>query len=116
MNTDKKGIAELADSALDSVAGGYLQVSKWRTYATNNILPVLLQAKYSADASDQIILDNVYNTIQGTLIPGADVCAPVYNLRNEYFNSIRNGVHSASVRSTLDSALNSACGYLDANA
>lgn len=116
MNTDKKGFVELNDCALDSVAGGYLQVSKWRTYATNNILPVILQAKNSADASDQIILDTIYNTIQGTLIPGADVCVPVRNLRDTFLNSTCYGVHSASVRSTLESALNSACSYLDENA
>lgn len=114
--TNGKGIAELQDSVLEGVSGGYLQVSQWRAYATQNILPALLMQRNAADASDQGILDRVYNTIQETLVPGADVSAPIQNLRNDYYNSIRSTVHSDSVRMALDNAINMACSYLAANA
>lgn len=118
MNNEKHSqtINELQDSVLDQVSGGYLEVSKWRQYATQNILPPLILQKDTADASDKIILDKVYNTIQGTLVPGASVVAPIQNLRSEYHSSIRSGVHSASVRQTLDNAINMSCSYLDSHA
>lgn len=111
-----ENITELHESVLDQVSGGYLEVSKWRQYATQNILPPLILQKDTADASDKIILDRVYNTIQGTLVPGASVVAPIQNLRSQYFGSFRSGVHSASVRQTLDNAINMSCSYLDSHA
>lgn len=118
MNHEKKvaGITELNESVLEKVSGGYLQVSKWREYATQNILPPLILQREIADASDQRIVDRFYSTIQGTLVPGASVVAPIQNLRNEYYYSTRSTVHSASVRQTLDNAINMACSYLDAHA
>ena len=111
-----QGVTELNEGVLEKVSGGYLQVSKWREYATQNILPSLILQRDTADASDKTILDRFYSTIQGTLVPGASVVAPIKNLRSEYYNSTRSTVHSASVRQTLDNAINMACNYLDANA
>ena len=118
MNQEKSagGITELNESVLEKVSGGYLQVSKWRAYATQNILPALILQRDAADASDQRILDYFYSTIQGTLVSGAGVVAPIQNLRNNYYNSSRSTVHSASVRQAPDNAINMACSYLAANA
>lgn len=118
MNHEKNagGITELDESVLEKVSGGYLQVSKWRAYATQNILPALILQRDAADASDQRILDRFYSTIQGTLVSGASVVAPIQNLRSDYYNNSRSTVHSASVRQTLDNAINMACSYLAANA
>lgn len=118
MNQEKnaEGITELNESVLENVSGGYLQVSKWIAYATQNILPALILQRDTADASDQRILDRFYSTIQGTMVSGASVAAPIQNLRSDYYSNSRSTVHSASVRQTLDNAINMACSYLAANA
>lgn len=118
MNHEKnaEGITELNESVLEKITGGYLQVSKWRVYATENILPALLLQRNAADASDQRVLDMFYSTIQGTMVPGASVVEPIQNLRSDYYNSIRSAVHSASVLQTLDNAIIMACSFLAANA
>ena len=116
MEYAKKGFAPLNEDVMEQVTGGYLQVSQWRNYVGQSILPPLLAQYGAADASDQQVIDRVHGVIQSTMIPGAEVCSAIYGLRAEYQSSLRANVHSSAVRQTLDDAINLACDYLDTHA
>lgn len=118
MNQKKnmEGFTELSENVLEKVSGGYLQVSQWRAYASQSILPPLFSQRNTADASDQMIIDRFYSTIQSTMVPGASVVVPIQSLRSDYYTSLRSAVHSATVRQALDDAINLSCGYLAAYA
>lgn len=110
-----KAFHELDDSALAQTTGGYLQVSQWRNYAATTLVPMIVAQLNSADNIDKAILNRVYSTIQGTMVPGASVVGAIGQLSSDYYAN-RATIHSPAVRQTLDSVVSMASNYLAANA
>ena len=106
---------EMDDNALAQTVGGYLHVSQWRSYVSTTLIPMLSGQLASADAVDRVILNRVYSTLQGTMVPGASVVGAIGQLRSDYYMS-RSNIHSDAVRNVLDRVINMASNYLAANA
>lgn len=114
MNLQTRAIS-LTDDELESASGGYLQASKWREYASTQIFPVLNGLASSASANDKEIVSAVCASLQGTMIPGAAVAAPVYNLWTRYNSIYRPRLQSETVKRTMDQTLYKAKQYVDQN-
>ena len=106
---------KMEDSDLEGAVGGYLQVSRWRSYASTNLVPLITAQLGSADNVDKAILNRVYSAIQGTMIPGASVAGAISQLSGDYYAN-RGNIHSDAVRQALDTVVNLASSYLAANA
>lgn len=106
----------VADELLDNVAGGYLQVSKWREYVSVQVAPVLNGLMVNASENDKSIISAVLSIVQSTMIPGAEVAAPIRNLWTRYNTVYRPSLQGETVKKTMDQALYSAKMYIDQNA
>lgn len=106
----------VSDEMLENVAGGYLQVSKWRDFSSTQVMPVLNGLMRSASENDKVIINQVCGILQATTIPGADVAQPVKSLWINYNNSLRPRLQSENVKTAMDQALYSAKMYIDQNA
>lgn len=113
---NNKDFQKMEDNDLEQVVGGYLQVSRWRDYATTDLLPLIIVQQGSADNNDKAILDKVYSAIQSTMVPGASVVDPMDQLYADYYYVNRTNIRSDSVRQTLDTVLTRISNYLSANA
>lgn len=114
-DNNTKNFQPLEDGALEQATGGYLQVSQWRNYVSANIVPLLTAQLAVADNIDRAILNRVYSTFQGTMVPGASVVGAIQQMTSDYYMS-RSNIHSDAVRQTLDSVVSMAGSYLAANA
>lgn len=111
-----QNIKAVADEELGGVAGGYLQVSKWRDFATTSVFWPMNNAVINASDNDRQIVSTINNVLQGTMVPGADVAAPVYRIWSEYNSIYRPRLQSETVKATLDQALYAAVQYINQNA
>ena len=107
-------IKKLNDKDLEKATGGYLQVSQWREYVTTIVTRLTTQMAV-ADDNDKSVLNGVYSTLMGTMIPGAAISDSIATARNNYYASTRSTLHSTSVRDLLDDVLDGASEYLANN-
>lgn len=105
----------ITDDMLGEVTGGFLSVSKWVTYMSTQVMPVLNGLMVSASGNDRTILNTIYGTLQSTAIPGASVAGTVVNLWSTYNSTYRPSLQSSKIQVTLDQTLYSAKQYIDAN-
>ena len=112
----KKQFAAMNDEDLDQVTGGYLEVSKWRAYVSNTVVPSINSLMFNASANDQMVINSIYSVFQGTMIPGAAVKEPIQNLCNAFDLDYRNRLENQNIRSVLGRVLSDANDYITRNA
>lgn len=106
----------ITDDMLGEVTGGYLHVTQWGQFLSNQVMPVLNGLMGGASGNDRTILNTIYGTLQGTMVPGAAVASTVYNLWANYNAVYRPTLQSNKIQVTLDQTLYSARQYIETNA
>lgn len=112
----KKQFAAMNDEDLDQVTGGYLEVSKWRAYVSNSVMPAINPIMNSASANDRAIINTVCSVFQGTMVPGAAVAEPIRNLWNDFNLRYRDRLESQNVKNSLGQVISDAKDYISRNA
>lgn len=109
MNEQK--IKAVNEEELEAVTGGYLEVSKWRSFSDVEIVRPMYQLSARANGGDRACVEQVISIIQGTKLPGAEVAGPIENLwRN--FASFRNSIQDESIKFELGNLVGKAYNYI----
>lgn len=111
----KNGFAAMEDEALNQVVGGYLEVSKWRMYVTDSVVPSLNKLMLNASANDKAVINSVFSVFQGTLVPGASVAVPIQKLWNDFNQTYRDRLESQNIKSVLGQVIYDAKDYINRN-
>lgn len=111
MSQNEQNFVAVNEDELEKVSGGYLEVSKWRSFTDVEIVRPLYQLSARANGSDKACVEQVIGIIQGTKLPGAEVAGPIENLwRN--FSSYRNAIQDESVKFELGNLVGKAYNYI----
>lgn len=87
--------------------------SQWGSFLSTQVMPILSGLMRGASENDVSILRTVYEILQDTAIPGADVANTVANLWVTYNTVYRPLLQSSKIPVTTDQALYSAKQYTE---
>lgn len=108
-------IVPMDDEALDQAVGGYFEVSKWRRYVSETVIPALNRLLPYANSGEQQIINRACSVFMSTQVPDAPISGPVSSLWQSYNLTYRSQIETPYVKDVLGQILSQANTYIRNN-